>query len=680
MKNLFCILLAITMLASLCVPAFADDPDYLSGTPWLCSTLEGTVTQDTVTNLKDDFGLAVNKEKILSLKIPDGYNRIGTFMDVVLLQTEEVKNMFLGDAPEGHDARLAYDLFNLMMDWESRNALGVAPLKAQVDVLEAIDSVDAMTAYFTATPFADQLGGLWDGGSMTDLNDSSRKILAVDSCDLLMDDSAEYETPTDYGITKRDARGELAQKLLKKLGYSEADASQKFDNCLAFEALIAPVIYTNEEQKNPNSNSRIMNYLDSDELRQLQGNLPILEKFALDGFPEAEEYLVTNPDFVEKLNDLYTAENLTLIKDYLIVHGILDNASYLDRECYEWANDCSNVISGASGILDDETVFSGEVSDTLSWPVAQLYAQTYLHQEDKDRISALVDKLIDAYHGILKEADFLSDTTRAAAIEKLESIDKRVLYPDSWEKYSCEDLNFAGPENGGTLWDARRAITEYQMVESIRNYSKPVDKLKWVATPQTVNCYYNPSNNSITILGAYARGGNYSSDMSEEELLGKIGVVIGHEISHAFDSTGSQYDKDGNMSNWWTDEDHDAFLKRNKKMEDYYNAIHPWEGQDLHGSIVTGEACADMAGVKVALRLASEHENFDYDAFFRAYADLWASKETLQRVYYRLNDVHPLPYLRINCTLQQSDEFLNFYGITEGDGMYLAPADRVNIW
>ena len=668
------------MLASLCVPAFADDPDYTSGTPWLCSSLDGTVTEDTPTNLKDDFALAVNKEKILTLEIPEGYNRIGTFMNVVLQETEDVKNMFLGDAPEEHDARLAYDLFRLMMDWDSRNAVGTAPLKAQVDTVEAIDSVDALSAYFAETPPADQLGDLWKFQVMPDPTDSSCYILEVNECALMMDDSAEYAKLTDYGAIKRDARRELAEKMLKKLGYTEADVAQKVDNCLAYESLIAPVLFTNEDQNKPDFGSRTSNYLSPDELRQLQDKLPILEHLALIGFPEAEQYLVRNPAFIEKLNELYTDDNLTLIKDYLIVHGVCDAAGNLDRECYEWLVACSNAISGTNGMLDDETAFSSDVSDTLSWPVAQLYAQTYLKQEDKDRITSLVDEILAAYHGILEEAGFLSDTTRAAAIEKLDSIDKRILFPDSWEKYSCEELNFAGPEDGGTLWDAERAITEYQMGESVRRYSEPVDKLKWTSTPQTVNCYYNPSNNSITILGAYARGENYNSGMSEEEVLGKLGVVIGHEISHAFDSTGAQYDKDGNRTDWWTEEDEATFLERNRKMEDYYNAIHPWEGQDLHGSIVTGEACADMAGLKVALRLAAERENFDYDAFFRAYADLWMYKESLQRVYLRINDVHPLPYLRVNCTLQQYDEFLDFYGITEGDSMYLAPENRVNIW
>ena len=331
-------------------------------------------------------------------------------------------------------------------------------------------------------------------------------------------------------------------------------------------------------------------------------------------------------------------------------------------------------------MLDDATVFSSQVSRTLNWATAEMYAATYLKQEDKDRIADVIDEILEAYHGIIEEADFLSDETRARAIEKLDAIKPYVLYPDSWEKYSCEELNFAGPEDGGTLWEANRRIARYTLAESVKEYSEPVDKEKWGDTPQTVNCFYDPTKNSIYILGAFAQGNIYNSDMSDEELLAKLGSVIGHEISHAFDSSGAQFDKDGNMANWWTEEDQAAFLERNQKMADYYNAMHPWEGQDFYGSIMTGEAGADMAGVKVVLRIAAGMEDFDYDAFFRAYADAWLAKDTLQMAYIRINDVHPMPYLRINCTLQQFDEFLDFYGITEGDGMYLAPADRVIIW
>lgn len=685
MKKSIGILLVIVMLLSLGSAAFAEGepsaPDYSTGTPWPDIDLDGVVTPDMPAELKDNFALFVNKDKILNLEIPEGYAYGGTVRDLMLLQAKDVEDMFLGEAPDSHDAKLAYDLFWLMMDWDSRNALGVAPLKEMTDAVEAISSIGELTAYILETPVEEQLGLLWSGGAMQDLVDSGRYILAVSDAGLLLEDSAEYRELTPYGKVKKDAYSALAEKMLLKLGYSEEETAQKIDNSFAFETMLADVIYTNEEQQRPDFFSRIYNVYSREELEAVQGKLPVLAFLEqTEGYPAAGEYMVTNPAYFERLDALFTEDNLPLIRDMLIVCGAIGQAGSLDRECYEWKTACSNAISGATGILDDETVFSNAVAETLSWPVAQLYTETYLKQEDKDRISAMVDEILDAYHGILENADFFSDETRAKAVEKLDAIDKRILYPDSWEKYSCEELNFASREEGGAFWDAGKAIARFLLDQNIEDYSGPVDKEKWNAAPHTVNCFYNPQTNSIYIMGAFARGEMYRSDMSIEELYGTVGAVIGHEVSHAFDSTGAQFDKDGNMVSWWTEEDYATFLERNEKMAGYFNAMHPWEGQDFYGSIMTGEACADMAGVKVMLRLAEEKQDFDYDLFFRTYAGVWLLKDTLEMAYDRINDVHPMGYLRVNATLQQYDEFLDFYGIAEGDGMYLAPEDRVAIW
>lgn len=168
--------------------------------------------------------------------------------------------------------------------------------------------------------------------------------------------------------------------------------------------------------------------------------------------------------------------------------------------------------------------------------------------------------------------------------------------------------------------------------------------------------------------------------MSDEELYSRLGMVIGHEISHAFDSAGAQFDKDGNMNMWWNEEDYKAFEEKNKKLADYYSAMSPWAGQYFNGSIMTGEACADMGGMKCMLRIAAKKDGFDNDKFFRSYAQFWLSKFTKNTALYYLTDEHPMPYLRVNCVLQQFDEFCDLYDIKEGDGMYLAPEDRVNIW
>ncbi len=660
----------------------APQADFTTGTPWICSIADGAVTADTPTNLKDDFYLAANKDDLLSLQIPDGYSYAGTITDLLRKNDEDIKNLFTsGKTTEDHDAQLALNLYSLYMDWDSRNAAGITPLKNKVDVVEAIDSMEGLLTYLKETPSRDVLYYPYDIGPYVNLDDSSTYTMYIDSPILLLEDSAQYANLTDFGRSRKEAYRTLSTKLLVKMGYSEEEAAAKYDNCLAYETALAPSIMTAEEENQPDYYTRINNHYTRDQVIEAQGNLPVLNRIVdIDGYPQKDDYLVCQPQWLAKLCELFTEDNLTMIKDYLIVRGSIDAAYALDRECYEWTNDCNNAISGSSGILPDETVFAKSVNTTLAWPVSKLYVETYLKPEDKDRLQELVAEVIEQYHGIINEADFLSDETKAAAIEKLEAMGTNVLWPDDWDAYSCEGLEIASAADGGTLWQALGDIGDFKTAKKVKEYSEPVNKKLWPATPATVNCYYQASRNSIYILGAFAQGDVYNSEMSDEEMFAAIGAVIGHEISHAFDSTGAQFDKDGNMASWWTEEDYAAFSDKNKKLEEYFNAIQPWESEHCKGSIVTGEACADMGGIKCMLRIASQKENFDYDKFFRSFAHLWLNKATYNRVLRLLNNTHPLEYLRVNTVLQQYDEFLDCYDIKEGDGMYLAPEDRVNIW
>ena len=188
--------------------------DYTTGTPWLDCDLDGTVTEATPISLKDHFALAINKEKILSIRIPEGFASGGTMMDLQLQNVEDTKKMFLGPRPKTHDARLAYDLFHMMMDWESRNARGVAPLKAATDAIEAVDSIEALNRYFLETPAGEQLAGLWDASAAPDFMDSTRCILGFASSDLLLEDSAEYAKLTEYGRIRKNAVTVMLKKVL----------------------------------------------------------------------------------------------------------------------------------------------------------------------------------------------------------------------------------------------------------------------------------------------------------------------------------------------------------------------------------------------------------------------------------------------------------------------------------
>lgn len=656
--------------------------DLATGTPWLASTFEGVINEDTPSNLKDDFYLYVNKESILNLKIPEGYISAGMMREISDKNENDLKALFTGEAPTDHDEKLAYDLYGLMMDWDTRNEMGIQPLKEKTDAVEQLKTLDEMSAYFEQTPAGQGIGKfLWGFGSMPDILNVDQYILCIQSKAFLLGDSAEYIELTDYGKLKKDAMTKLAEQMLEKLGYSKDDAKKKIDNCLEFEAMLAPAAISERERQRPDYDERSNNYYTRDELAEALGNVPFLGMVEQAyGFPQAEKYRVMEPDYIKKLNELYREENLQLMKDTLIVTKVVGDAWLYDRESYDYNMECSRTIEGTTGSVPDETFFTSKVSDLLPWPVAQMYSRTVLNEDDKARIREVMEEAVAVYHEILNGADFFSEETRAKAIEKLDAITIHSLYPDSWEPYRMEGLNFASKENGGNLSEAIAAMENFEIANMVRKYNEPVNRDEWAYPPQFVNAYYSPTTNSIAVLGAIAFGEIYNQDMTDEELYSRLGSIIGHEISHAFDSRGSQYDKYGNKSSWWTQEDEETFKKRNEKLAEYFNQMHPFEGMDFQGDIMTGEACADMAGLKAMLMIAKTKENFDYDAFFKSHAKLWLRKYVVNYAESQIRDVHPMQYLRCNATLQQFDEFLDFYDIKEGDGMYLSKEDRVAIW
>ena len=693
MKKMLCMLLAVLLLASIGTPALAqldaessaEEIDYTTGTPWMNIDLEGNVTPDTPTDLKDNYALWANKDRILNMEIPAGYMAGGNTSEVNYKATEDLKALFHGAVPEDHDSRLAYDYFYLLCDWDARDARGVAPLKEMIDVVEEITSLDALTEYFIKTPWENRLFCLWRESSQFDMEKPGYNILSIKNGYNLISDPEEYLEMTDYGEEQLEIYEAFFGKMLEKLGYSEEEAKQKFENCFAWEALLNSGIASAEESNSSEYPFPADTHYTRDELLSATPNIPILETLEkVDGYPAMDRYLVPEPAVLEKLNELYTEENLPLMRDYLILHGIFQMAEALDWESYALAFDCQEMLSGGTHIeLNREDYSESEVYEDLKinvgWAVSKFYVEKHTNPEDKERISALVDEIVTAYYGIIEDADFISEETRAGAIAKLDSMVRNVLYPDSWEPYSFEDVNVVSKEEGGSLWEAYRAIKKHEHEKTVAGAVKPYDRTIWDLLPLDGNCGYTPGANSFTIKAAFVQAPNYRPDMSDEELYAYMGPAIAHEISHAFDAKGAKFDKDGNFINWWTDEDYTAFNEKNERLAAYFNAMHPWEGQDFNGEAMVGEACADMAALKCMLRIAAGKPDFDYDKFFRAYADRCATRETLGMAMARLEDEHPMMYLRINTNLQQYDEFLNYYGITEGDNMYLAPEDRVAI-
>lgn len=680
MKKLTALLIAVLLLVQP-ASAFAEDDmeQYRSGTPWLCLALDGVVTEDTPVDLKDNFALAVSHDFYLNAELSEEYGLAGTVIDGNIATSEDIAALFAdGVTVASEDAKLVKKLYDLQMNWDARNAQGVAPLKDLLSLLDGVGTVDEMNAYFLNTPVKDLLGSLYNSAAMFDLMDSSVVVGVAEPAALFLD-SAEYgEYPTELGNMKRETYTALILGMLARLGYSEEAAQKMAEDAFAFESMLAPTILTADEERQADYFERVLNYFTRDEALELEGKVPMVE-FAEKYYGTQDVWIVTMPAYCERLREIYTDENIGMIRNWLICHAVVACASLLDRDCYDFYNDTVSAMRGTE-TQPDEIIAAKNTASLLKWETAHLYCDTYVTAEDKAAVQAITDKVIATYKEILAEETFISEETRAAAISKLDNMIVLCMYPDDWSEYSYQDLSFRSAEEGGSLMEAVNAISEAALLRDVEELTRPKDRGRWIEAPTVFNCSNNPSANTINIFAAFCRGKIYNPDMSYEEMLGAIGMVIAHEITHSFDRMGAQFDENGEYYFWWTDEDYDSFMEKDSRMAAFYDSMTAWEGMPFNGAIMTGETCADMGGVKCMLRMASEIEDFDYDAFFRAYATLWAEKGNMYSVLSYLQDEHPVSFIRVNSVLQQFDEFLDFYGITEGDGMYLAPEDRVLIW
>ena len=670
---LLCMLLALT-------PVLAENEASLDGR-WLCADIQGNVTEDTPAVLKDDFGLFVNKDWILQAEIPAGESKAGSMEDVIRTLKDRQIALMKDDSLTGHDAELVHKLYALVSDWEYRDAQGVEPAMSIVEALRSIDSLEAVTGYLCDRsnlkrnyPLAMSVGA--------DLTNPDIYITQIETPSLMLKDSAEYIERTQAGVLYYTMYEQLGTYLLTRLGYSEDEAAQVIENAFALEALMAEHIKPMATHYQADYFASLLNYYSTEELEALAGDFPILDMLQAFGFQVGQRFLVTEPEYIAALPELYTEENVALLRDWMTLKAALSMGTLLDRETYKQVEAISNAIMGVTGESSEDDNALSTVLGLLPVPMDNLYVQAYCTEQQRQDMLDIIKDAVAYYRVMLESVDWLGDETRAKAVEKLDNLRINAVCPDELGDWSA--LDFAGVESGGSLLAANAAVREFVIDLQSKKIDTAVDKDKWdQLTMQTaqVNAFYNPQNNSINIMAGILSGEIYNENMSYEQKLGGIGAVIGHEISHAFDTNGSQFDKDGAMANWWTEEDYAAFQARAAKLAAWYNGFIPWEGAIYSGQQVQTEAIADMGGMKALLAIAAQQEDFDYDAFFRQFATVWRMQGLpAYLVTLVAQDTHPMRYLRINATLAQFDEFIEFYGIQPGDGMYIAPEDRVCVW
>lgn len=337
--------------------------------------------------------------------------------------------------------------------------------------------------------------------------------------------------------------------------------------------------------------------------------------------------------------------------------------------------------NASNQLTKEDKILENFVTNHINTIFEEMYVANYCSSEQKEYVQNIIQNAVTEYEKILESEDWMSDHTKQKAIEKLNCITARVLYPDNLDTF--KDLQL---ENSN-LVDITATLNAYNIRRYANKIDQKIDKKGWdldTIPTTTVNAYYQPADNSISILaGVTANKDLLNVNASDEENLAHLGYIIGHEISHAFDTTGYLYDKDGNEKKWWTDKDEETFQKRVSKLANYYSSFKSFRNSpaNLDGEKIESEAIADSAGLKCMIAISKQKENFDYQKFFQAFAQVWSTSRTLSMELQMENsDVHPLPFLRINVTAQQFDEFHEAFDVQPGDGMYLAPEKRISVW
>ena len=675
-RRALCLLLTVICTAA-AVPACGEN----GISSWINTDVEGAIHLLTRSSIKDDFHLAVNRQWLLFEPIPWGASQASSFMDQTGTVMERKAALMLDEDLTGHDAELMRKLYALTLDWDSRNALGVEAIRPYTDAIAAIETLDDLTDYMTTEKNVFMLDpSAYDVAA--DLARSDRYIAMIAPVPLILGDSAEYSRRTDYGELVYGMMQESTVLLLKKLGYSEEAARAVFDGAIAFDTAVAAHIKPDAAHYEPEYLESCLNYYDREGLAALCGNFPMPAILDLTATGKSEQFMVTEPEYFQALADMYTEENVPLFRNWLLYFLVNYLGSYLDRDTYDQLDAIRSKTLGITGEAGDLDIALETLETWLPVPMDNLYIQAYCTEQMRRDVLNIVEEVTAHYRVMLEGETWLSPETRAKAVEKLDRMRVRAVYPDDLGDWSR--LELTGPEEGGTLMDALVVLNRFTVDAICGRVNQPVDKDAWnqYSMPASeVNAAYMDTENSISILAGILGGVFYDPDMSYEEKLGGIGMVIGHEISHAFDDDGAKYDAEGNLNNWWAAEDYARFRARAQKLTAYYDAFVPYEGGVYSGSRVQSEAIADMASMKCMLAIAKERENFNYNAFFRQFAKVWRTKMLPNALIVTVaTDSHPLGCLRTNVTVQQFEEFYTTYGIGPGDKMYLAPEDRIAVW
>lgn len=638
---------------------------------------------DTSVRPQDDLFRAINGKWLTEFELPADKSNYGSFTKLIEQSRTDVKAIIeeasKGDAPKGSDAQKVGDLYKSFMNQELLNEIGVKPLQPEFARIDAIQNTSDLSEYIAYAQMMSRapfnvyvyIDDKQPDTHITHMNQSGLGLPSRDS--YLKDDEKTKDIQAKYLLH--------IAKMMELSGVENGD--KVASTVMSIETELATKQWTKERRRDPVAG---YNKRSSSEMEAMMPNLDWARWKKTAMLEAMTDVIVAQPDFLEAVNEMLVSVPLDDWKSYFKWHMVSGAAGYmnaeLDQENFKFYR---GVLSG---VKEQEPRWKRGVSTlngVLGEVIGKLYVAKHFTPEAKSEMTTLVENLRVAYGEGIKGLDWMGEETKVQALDKLAKFTPKIGYPEKWKDYS--ELEISADDLVGNM---KRAT----MVEEKRNRSKlgqPIDKTEWFMNPQTVNAYYNPVANEIVFPAAILQPPFFNLEADVAVNYGAIGAVIGHEMGHGFDDSGSQYNGDGKLSNWWTENDRKEFEARAGKLVEQYNGFKVLGDVSVNGEFTQGENIGDLSGLTIAYKAyQSTKEGKEAPVIdgltgdqrvFAGWAQIWARKYRDEELRRRIDtDPHSPSEFRANGTVSNMPEFYEAFDVKPEDKMYVKPEDRVKIW
>ena len=646
---------------------------------------------DTTQRPQDDFYNFVNGKWMKTTEIPADRSRWGSF-DELRKKTDINTLKILKEAQKDKaydkntDQRKALDYFTSIVDTASRNKADIAPLKPFLDKINQIKTKKDIAGFMIES--APTMSSFFFGvGVGADMKNSTKNVLYVSPSGFGLPERDYYVADDAESKKLREQYKEHIGKMMRFLDKTDEEIARIQKNVLAVETRLSEAKLTKEERRKPENRYNPMS------VKALQKMMPHFDFInhlkALN--INTKDLIVAQPAYMKVFDKVFSDTPVSVLKDFM-TWTVFNNATaelstQIDKANFDFYG---KILNGQKEQrpLDERALST--VNWTIGEAVGKLYVDKMFPPEAKAKAKEMITYLQKSYKERIRKLPWMSDETKAKAIQKVESLQIKIGYPDKWKDYSS--MQIKAPADGGTYFENSLAVSRWHFDENIAKLGKPVDKTEWGMAPQIVNAYYNPSYNEIVFPAAILQPPFYDFHVDEAVNYGGMGAVIGHEISHGFDDQGAKFNAEGNFEKWWTDADFEQFNKLVKKLADQYSKVEVLPGVFVNGEFTSGENIGDLGGVNAALtalqmfykdhKKPGKVQGFTPEQrFFMSWATVWRTKARDEALKKQIKtNPHSPGQVRAVQPLKNVDAFYKAFDVKETDKMYLKPEDRVKIW